>query len=90
MGSAVIAMEVAALVVGYLAFGWGVLLAGAPLLLGTVLLLAVVLMSEGRRRRQPEWYPAAPDAPSPGLMSGFFEIPAQRGPVPVPGAARTS
>lgn len=83
LGAAIIAMEVAALAVAYLAFGWPVLMVGAPLLLGTVLVLVVVRVSEGPRRRLQEhratrWDPTA-TVPG-GLMSGFFEMPAQSRP----------
>lgn len=83
MGSVVVGMEVAALLVAYLAFGWPVLLIGAPLLVGTVLMFAMLRVSETPRRRLQErraaqWDPAA--ALPGGLMSGFFEIPAQNAP----------
>lgn len=87
LGAAIIAMEVAALAVAYLAFGWPVLVGGALLLLGTALVLAVVRASEGPRRRLEEhratrWDPTAA-APG-GLMSGFFEMPAQHRPRSTP------
>lgn len=93
MGAAVVAMEIAALVVAYLAFGWAVLVIGAPLMLVTVLVLLVVHLSEGPRRRLGEqraagWETSA--EPSGGLMSGFFEIPAQGGPVMPPTRARST
>lgn len=79
-GGAVIAMEVVALVVAYLAFDWPALLVGAPLLVGTALVLLVVRVAE-RSRPAPAVPPAAPWDPTAtvpgGLMSGFFEIPAQ-------------
>ncbi|MCU1664097.1 MAG: hypothetical protein QOI36_2665 [Pseudonocardiales bacterium] len=75
LGGAVIAMEIAALSVAYVAFGWLVLLVGAPLVLGTVLVLAFVRASEGPRRKLHEhraerWDPRS--AVAGGLMSGFF------------------
>ena len=81
MGAAIIAMEIAALVVGYLAFDMAALLVGAPLLMVTVLVLLVVRASEAPRRRLAEqrasrWDPEA--AQPGGLMSGFFEVPGVR------------
>ena len=78
MGAAIIAREIAALVVGYLAFDLAAILVGGPLLLVTLLVLAVVRISEAPRRRLQEhratrWDPDA--AVSGGLMSGFFEAP---------------
>jgi hypothetical protein len=77
MGAAVIGMELAALVVAVLAFGWPVLLVGVPLFVGTVIALAVVRLWETarrhlERRRAARFDPAA-TLPS-GLMSGFFEV----------------
>ena len=79
--AAVVAMEVAALLVALWTFGWPVLLVGVPLLVGTLILFAVVRLSEGPRRRlrshratrsDPTW--SDPDGAVPGgLMSGFFE-----------------
>ncbi|MFC5996034.1 hypothetical protein ACFQE5_17655 [Pseudonocardia hispaniensis] len=85
MVAAVMGMEIAALVFAYLAFGWPVLLIGAPVLVGTVLLLLVVRASEAPRRRlqaarATRWETQTP-LPG-GLMSGFFEIPAPRSPEP--------
>ncbi|WP_219413877.1 hypothetical protein [Pseudonocardia nigra] len=77
LGGAVVALEVAAVVVAYLAFGWPVLLVGAPLLVGTVLVFALVRASEGPRRKLQEQRAARWDttAATPGgLMSGFFEL----------------
>ncbi|WP_232661355.1 hypothetical protein [Pseudonocardia sp. TRM90224] len=89
LGFAVIGLEVAALVVAVLGFGWPVLLIGGPLLLGTVLVLLVCwLLTVPRRKLQEHranrWAEANADvaaAPQRGLMSGFFEIPVQGGPV---------
>ena len=50
MGAAIVAMELAALVVAVLAFGWPVLLVGAPLLVGTLIVLAVVRLGEAVRQ----------------------------------------
>jgi hypothetical protein len=91
LGAAVIAMETAALVVALMGFGWPVLLVGAPLMVGTVLVLIFVRLSEAPRRllqahRAAHWDPEA--AVQGGLLSGFFEIPAQGGPVDVPDSAR--
>jgi hypothetical protein len=91
LGATVMAMETAALVVALLEFGWPVLLVGAPLWLGTVLVLLVVKLSEAPRKRlqahrAAQWDPEA--TMQGGLMSGFFEIPAQGGPVDVPDSVR--
>lgn len=78
MGAAIIAMEIAALVVGYLAFDLAALLVGGPILVITLVLLAVVKFSEAPRRRLQERRATRwdPDAAAPGgLMSGFFEAP---------------
>ncbi len=78
-GAAVVAMEVIALLVALLAFGWPVLVVGVPLLLGTAILFVTLRLSVRPRRwlharRAGRWE----DAPLPGgLMSGFFEIPRQ-------------
>ena len=76
MGAAVVAMEVAALGVAVLAFGWPVLLVGAPLLVGTLIVLAVVRLGEAvrqwrERRLTRRWGPAT--VPH-GLMTGFFDV----------------
>jgi hypothetical protein len=81
VGAAIVAMEVAALAVGYWAFDLGALLVGAPLLMGTVLVLIVVRASEAPRRRLHEHRATRwdRDAELPGgLMSGFFEPPGTR------------
>lgn len=73
---AVLALTVAAVAVGCLAFGWPALLVGAPVLLGTVLTFVALRLSEGPRRRLREQRAArwAVDTPAAGgLMSGFFE-----------------
>ena len=44
-------MELAALIVAVLAFGWPVLLVGAPLFVGTLVVLAVVRLWELVRSR---------------------------------------
>jgi hypothetical protein len=92
MGATIIALEVAALVVAYLAFDLLALLVGAPVLMITGLVLVLVIASEAPRRRLHEQRAARFDhqAPQPGgLMSGFFEVPRARtateGP-PAPGA----
>jgi hypothetical protein len=73
MGGAVIVMEIAALAVAYGAFGWPVLLVGVPLILGTVLVLAFVRVSEGARRKLHEHRAQrARPVVAGGLMSGFF------------------
>jgi hypothetical protein len=82
MGTVVVAMELAALVVAYGYFGWPVLLIGAPALVGTVMVLVFVRASEAPRRmldahRAARWDPNA-TLPVGGLMSGFFELPKQR------------
>ena len=51
MGAAIVGMELAALIVAVLAFGWPVLLVGAPLFVGTLVALAVVRLWELVRRR---------------------------------------
>ena len=81
LGAVILAMEIAALVVGYLVFDLAALLVGAPVIMATVLLLALLLVSEAPRRRLAEhratrWDPNA--ALPGGLMSGFFEPAARR------------
>ncbi|OLT10154.1 hypothetical protein BJF78_29295 [Pseudonocardia sp. CNS-139] len=77
MGAAVIALEGAALAVAYAYFGWPVLLVGVPALVGTLLMLLFVRLSQAPLRRLQEHRAARwdPDAAVPGgLMSGFFEV----------------
>lgn len=86
MSALLIGMESTALLVAYLAFGWPVLIVGAPVLVATALVLLVVHVDERRRAQRAAVLPVAqlPDhPPSPGLMSGFFRVPAQVGPVDV-------
>lgn len=93
MGSLVVGMEVAAVAVAVLAFGWPVLLVGVPLLVGTLIVLAAVALSEKPRRkleaqRATRFNPEV--AAQGGLMSGFFEIPRQssQSPADAPGRVR--
>jgi hypothetical protein len=82
LGAAVVAMQVAALLLAVWAFGAVGLVAGAPLVVATVLVLALVRLSRGPLRRLEERRSARweHDAPEPGgLMSGFFEAPAPQG-----------
>jgi UPF0716 family protein affecting phage T7 exclusion len=76
----VVGLEVVAVVVAYLGFGWPVLLVGVPALVGTALVLLVVHLSETPRRRLAEARAARYEEPPlpGGLMSGFYEVPAQR------------
>ncbi len=81
MGATIIALEVTALVVAYLAFDLLALLVGAPVLMATGLVLVLVIASEAPRRRLREQRATRFDhqAPQPGgLMSGFFEVPRSR------------
>jgi hypothetical protein len=83
MGATVVAMEIAAVLVAYAYFGWPVLLIGAPAIVGTVMVLLVVRVSEAPRRMLQEHRAARwdPDAALPGgLMSGFFEVSRPRRP----------
>ena len=75
----VIGLEAAALVVALLAFGWPVLLVGAPLVVGTALVLLAVHLSERPRRRLAAARAARHVEPPAqgGLMSGFFEVSAR-------------
>lgn len=82
LGTMVVAMELAAIVVAYGYFGWPVLLIGAPALVGTVMVLVFVRASEAPRRmlhehRAARWDPNA-TLPVGGLMSGFFDLQRQR------------
>jgi hypothetical protein len=93
LGAVVIAMEVTALAVAFGYFGWPVLLIGAPVLLGTALVLLLVRASEAPRRKLQEHRAARWDAGAQlpgGLMSGFFQIPKQGGPVEVPEPIRAA
>lgn len=79
VGAAVVAMEVAALALATLVFGWVALVVGAPALLATGVVLAALWVSQGPRRRLQErraarWEQVGPEQS--GLMSGFFEAPA--------------
>jgi hypothetical protein len=83
MGAMVVAMELAALLVAYVYFGWPVLLIGAPAIVGTFVALLVIRASEAPRRMLQEHRAARwdPDAALPGgLMSGFFEVSRPRQP----------
>ncbi|WP_214406008.1 hypothetical protein [Pseudonocardia lacus] len=78
---AIIAMEIAALAVGYLAFDAAALLVGAPIIMATLLVLLVLRAAEIPRRRLAAQRASRwdPDAALPGgLMSGFFEAPGAR------------
>ncbi|GAA4541563.1 hypothetical protein [Pseudonocardia xishanensis] len=76
----VIGLEIAALGLAYLGFGWPVLLVGIPVLFATALVLLAVTLSERPRRRLAEARAARYEVPAVpgGLMSGFFEVPAPR------------
>lgn len=79
VGAAVVAMEVAALALAALVFGWVGLVVGAPALLATGAVLGALWVSRGPRRRLQErraarWEHGGPEQS--GLMSGFFEAPA--------------
>lgn len=92
LGSAVIALELVALAVAVGTFGAAVWLVAAPVLLGTLLLFVMVRLSEGPRRRLEQRRAAGwdvDDTTADGLMSGFFEIPAQAGPVELRETARS-
>jgi Flp pilus assembly protein TadB len=81
VGAAVVAMEVAALVLATLVFGWVALVVGAPALLATVVVFVALWVSRAPMRRLQERRAARfePDGPPQGgLMSGFFEVPAAR------------
>jgi len=87
MGAAIVAMELVALVVAVLAFGWAVLLVGAPLFVGTVVALAVIRLWElvqvrVERSRAARWEQGP--AMTGGLMSGFFEVSAVADQPPLP------
>lgn len=79
VGAAVVAMEVAALALATLVFGWVALVVGVPALLATGAVLTALWLSRGPRRRLQErraarFEPGGPEQD--GLMSGFFEVPA--------------
>ncbi|MCF7552034.1 hypothetical protein [Pseudonocardia sp. WMMC193] len=76
----VIGLEVVAVLVAYLGFGWPVLLVGVPALVGTALVLLAVRLSEQPRKRLAAARAARYAEPplSGGLMSGFYEVPVQR------------
>ncbi len=87
MGAAIVGLELAALIVAVLAFGWPVLLVGVPLLVCTLVALAVVRLWELVRRRldrqqATRWDQAA--ALPEGLMSGFFAVSAVPEQPPLP------
>ena len=69
MGAAIVGMELAALIVAVLAFGWPVLLVGAPLLVCTLVALAVVRLWELVRRRLDRQLAAAGISPRPCRMA---------------------
>ena len=74
LGAAVVGLGLAALVVAYLFFGW-------PALVGVILVVAAVVVSETPRRKLEEHRATRfdPSVQLPGgLMSGFFEMPKQR------------
>lgn len=80
VGAAIVAMEVAALVLATSAFGMVALVVGTPVLLATVLVLVTLWATRGPRRRLQERRAALfdEDGPERGwLMSGFFEVPAR-------------
>lgn len=90
LGLAVIVLEVVAVLVAVLAFGWPVLLGGVPLLAGTLIVLLVVALWEVPRRKLAEHRAARHLEPAAegGLMSGFFELPKQIGPTKAPESGR--
>jgi ABC-type transport system involved in cytochrome bd biosynthesis fused ATPase/permease subunit len=75
VGAAVVVMEIVAVVLAWLEFGWPVLVVGAPLLLGTVILFVAFRITQPARRalraRRADRFAGV--APTGGLMSGFFE-----------------
>lgn len=71
-------MELAALGLAALWFGWVALVIGVSALLATVVTLVALVLSQGPRqrleqRRAARWEHETP--PPGGLMSGFFEVP---------------
>lgn len=84
MSAAVVGMGTGAALVALLAFGSLTLVISLPALLGTVLILLAVHLSEPARRTLREHRAARYQSVAPmpgGLMSGFFEIPDRAGPV---------
>lgn len=84
LGAAVVAMQVAAVLLAVWAFGPVALVIGAPLVVAAALLPAMGWLSRGARRRSEERRSARweHDTPEPGgLMSGFFEAPVAPGAV---------
>lgn len=93
LGAVVIAMGLAALFVAYAGFGWPVLVIGVPAFLATGLVVLVAVAADALRRRRPKrradrWEDTA-QLPG-GLMSGFFEVPAQAGPAEIEARARAA
>jgi hypothetical protein len=87
----VVAIEVVAVLVAYLAFGPATLLVSAPLVVGTILVLLAVRLSERPRRLLRERRTGGVDPagqPTEGLLGVFFEIPAQAGPAALPESSR--
>jgi hypothetical protein len=93
LGAVVIAMGLAALFVAYAGFGWPVLVVGVPALLATGLVVLTAGAAEELRRRRQQQRPArwedAAELPG-GLMSGFFEVPAQARPSDLETRARAT
>ncbi len=89
--TAVLGMEIVAVAVAVFGFGWLVLLAGVPLIIATVLIIAVVKFSEIARsrralrehKRDPERTVYVAPIGQRGLMSGFFDLSKQEGSGPV-------
>jgi hypothetical protein len=93
LGAVVVAMGLAALFVAYVGFGWPVLVIGVPALLATGLVVLIAVAADALRRRRPQrrtdrWEDVA-QLPG-GLMSGFFEVPAQARPADVEFRTRAS
>ncbi|MBC3194614.1 hypothetical protein H7X46_26545 [Pseudonocardia sp. C8] len=94
LAGAVIGMSAVALLMAYLAFDWPVLLVGGPLFVGvTFTVLALALTERPRallRERRASGTGASPwkgaaergEPAAGGLMSGFFEVSPQPGPLP--------
>ena len=86
LGAAVVAMQVTALVLSTVVFGWPAAVVGLPLLLGTVLVLLTVWavrrpVQKLQERRATRWEQESPA--SGGLMSGSSNFP-PRAPDPSP------